>query len=395
MATPIWLTGFEHGIYSLNGGGLFNSVSGSGTPSVVTTKKNTGSYALKIVSASDYAYVIKTVSGSPTTLVYRFYFHFDTSFPAVNVEIFSASLASGSWLSVYFDQATSKIGVGRQSGTVGGTPRLSSSTISVNTWYYVDVKAVVTGGTFTMDWYLNGVAQSQYTETIAATSFIDVAIGPDASNTSTIYYDDVVLSVTAGDFPIGAGGTEALLPTSDGSHNAGTNIMENQAGSDIGAVAAWSLIDDIPMSTATEYIRQLANGTGNYAEVQFANIAAVHNAIIGAMGVLAYTAASTSGNNGGCIMSKDDFSTQTVVWGVAGALADYSDGSLTDLYYKSVILANVNNDTTVNALEARMGYSGDANPDPYWINLIAEVAYTVAAGPVIPVFMNQYRQRSN
>jgi hypothetical protein len=151
--------------------------------------------------------------------------------------------------------------------------------------------------------------------------------------------------------------------------------MEDQAGANIGTVTAFDLIDDIPMSEASTYVKQAANGTGNYAEILFGNISVLHSSIIGARGVLAYTSATTSSNKGGCIMSKDDFSTWTTIWGEAGALTDYSDGAITNLFFKTAMLANVNDDTTVNALEARIGYSNDANPDPYWVNLAVEVAY--------------------
>lgn len=381
MTTPIWLTGFEHGPPGsfVQGGGLFDEVSVSGgSHSAVTTKKNTGSYALQFVTAADYRYLLKNIPGLPTTAVYRFYFHIDGSLPAENLELCSLGLTVGStWLSVYFDQATSKIGVGEQGGTLGGTPSLSSSTVAANTWYYVDVRAIVTGGTWTMDWSLNGTAQTRYTQTIAATTIINFSVGTDAANTSTLYFDDIVLSVTSADYPIGAGGTEALVPVSDGTHNAGANVMENQAGADIGAVTAWDLIDDIPMTGATTYIRQLANGTGNYAEVQFGNLVALRSAIIGANGILAYTSATTTGNNGTTIMSKDDFATNTSIWGTTATPADMSDGSTASVYYKSAILANVNDISTVNALEARIGYSSDAAPDPYWINLMVEVAYSL------------------
>jgi hypothetical protein len=55
-------------------------------------------------------------------------------------------------------------------------------------------------------------------------------------------------------------------------------------------------------------------------------------------------------------------------------LADYSDGSTGSPWYKSVMIAGVIDKATVENLKARMGYSDDANPDPYWINIMVEVA---------------------
>jgi hypothetical protein len=271
--------------------------------------------------------------------------------------------------------------------TWAGGPNVSvdGAVPSLNTWYCLDVKVFVGSTTWTLNWKIDNVNQTAGSWSGQTSTTFNTALTLGA--TSTLggadtwdgYMDDWIVSQTAADYPIGGGGTKALIPSSDGTHNAGTNVMENQAGADIGVVTAYDLIDAIPMSTATTYIRQLANGTGNYAEVQFANINTALYDIIGAMGLLAYTSETTTTNSGGCIISKDSFSTQTVIWGVTGALADYSDGATTNLFYKSVILTTTTDLDKVNNLKARIGYSGDASPDPYWVNLMVEVAYKFPA----------------
>ena len=140
--------------------------------------------------------------------------------------------------------------------------------------------------------------------------------------------------------------------------------MEANDGTDIGATTAYDKLNSIPPTT-TNYVRQATVGTTRYAEVNFADISVTRSGIIGAIGILAYTSATTTANQGACIISKDSFSTQTDIWGNPTTRADYSDGSTSNLFYKSALIAGVTNDTTVNALQARIGYSNDVSPNPY------------------------------
>ena len=378
MTTPVYLTGFEHGVATLttNGGGLFNTVSGS-TVSVQSTTKNTGSYALKLAVSSSAPYVVKTLT-SNARMVTRVYFYL-TATPTDDSAAVFVHDTSGANLLYAVVRTDGKFYVGFY--TTFAEEQASAGTVSLNAWHYVDVNAYCGGTTWTFDWKLDGTTQTSGSYgSHSAETFSNINLGSQYvyANTYNMYIDDVVVSNTSGDYPIGPGGTEALVPASDGSHNAGTNCMENNSGTDIGVTTAYDKINSIPPSS-TAYIRQAASGTGNYAEVLFGDIASTHSAIIGAFGILSYTSATTTSNNGGCIISKDSFSTSTTIWGASGALSDYSDGSTSNLYYKSAKLANVTDDTTVNALKARVGYSSDVSPNPYWIDLIVEVAYTTGA----------------
>lgn len=383
--TPVLITGWEHGVATLvtSGGGLATTLTGSAI-SVQSTVKNTGVYALRInptatITRVDYALA------TPTVGVGRMYIRF-ASFPTSNTVFFRWQVSVGNHFGIKFRQADSKL-VARHLGVGDGNEYATA--LSLNTWYRIDVKVDISTGSPTVDFQVDGNAVTQSVFTQAASTFAAVGVGCSDNITMDTYYDDLVVSATSGDYPIGAGGTAALVPTADGIHVAGTNIMEDNAGTDIGVTTAWDKINSIPPSSTT-YIRQASIGTGNYAEVLFEDLSPTHSAVIGAMAVLSYTSASTTTNNGGCIVSKDSFSSQTTVWGASGALSDYSDGSTADLWYKSALIAGVVDDTTVNALKARLGYSSDATPDPYWVDLMIEVAYVAgsppAGGLITPVF---------
>lgn len=375
MTTPIYITGFESwpDTPTVNGSGLCTQIAGS--PTVVTSHSNTGARSLQINPSSATEYIRLSIAASNRVLVGRVYIKFVTLPTDRRV------------VDIYPGFTSARIGPdtnGKWAAQIGGGTTVTDTVgPSAGTWYRVDFKVDTSNNPVTLDWKIDGTTKTQASASVAAADIQTLYLGQQAASTCEYYLDDLVLSYTSGDYPIGAGGTQALAPASDGTHNAGTNIMEDNAGNDINGttVTAYNKINSVPPNS-TAYILQNGNGTANYAEVLFGNISATHNGIIGAQAILAYTSATTTGNNGGCIVSKDDFSTSTTVWGAAGALADYSDGATNNLYYKSAIVAGVTDDTTVNALEARVGYSGDAAPDPYWIDLLIEVAYTVATATV-------------
>lgn len=376
MTTPFWLTGFEYGVNpNANGGGL--ATAASGTPTLVTSPVHTGTYALRLIGDNTTAqYVRKNHTASLQIAVARTYIRIPTGGLPTTAGVLLHWRTTGAVLcGLQILPSTGEV-KGFVSGTTAG-----SKTLNLDQWYYVDMRINITTSTWTLDWSVDGVAQTQVTLGSQSTTdslsayYMGTLV---AANTYTIYFDDTVLSETSADFPIGAGGTEVLVPTSDGTNNAGTNIIEDNAGTDIGVTPAYDKINSIPISSTT-YVRQAATGTGNYAEVNFGDITATHSGIIGAQGLLAYTSATTTANRGATIISKDSFSTNTEIWGNPTTTQDYSDGSTSNLFYRSAILVDVNDDTTVNALKARIGYSGDANPNPYWIDLVVEVAYNISS----------------
>lgn len=389
MPTPIFLTGWEHGVATLvsSGGGLANFVSNATTITVSTTQAHSGTYALKISpNGTDDAYYRITITGSPNTIVGRFYFYVDTE-PAATSMIFdttwvTATVGSNTNPGIYIDPSANTVQIRSGSGTVVAT---SSNTYTVGQWHYVDFSFNLSANPWVLKAKLDGGTEFSGGPALSADTAVNLRFGKDTAPAMTVYMDDAFISATGGDYPIGAGGTEALVPTADGTHNAGTNVMEDNTGADINGttVTAFSKISSIPPS-ATTYIRQAANGTGNYVEVTFGNITATHSAILGAAGFLTYTSETTTSNRGACMISKDAFSSFTEIWGNNTTTQDYSDGSTSAPFYKRAILANVTDDTTVNALSARMGYSGDANPDPYWIDLLVEVAYSISSGTMTP-----------
>jgi hypothetical protein len=387
MTTPIWLTGFEYGVATpvTNGSGIADWV--DGTPTIQDTIKRSGSYALKIDPTAATEAISKNISGTPTIVVGRFYFYFGTLPSATIDRIFSVDTTAYYIHCAFgYDQSVNKLyaNIGSSGDTYWAT------TLAVDTWYRVDFRANCSGTTWTMDWQVNGVAQTQVSIFVgAADTFATTNVGVQDTGTCVLYFDDIVMSATTGDYPIGAGQVDALLPTSDGTHNNSANVMEDASGNDIDGATyfAYQQVDEVPMSETTTRIQQSTAGTTKYVEIQFADQASAYTAYHGVIGILAYMSASTATNQGGCVV-RDNTGTETPIWGNSAARADYSESSM---YYKSAIVtvpAGGWTQAEINALRARMGYSNDVSPVPYWCNLLLEVAHSgvevVVGQPVAP-----------
>lgn len=379
MTTPIYCTGFEGwpATLSTNGNGLCQSISGTGL-SVQSTIVRSGSYALKSINSSNYNYFQAPTSiySSPTVIVVRFYVHF-SSWNSVDNEIFWCAVAAGGNLALKVRSSTHKV-YARFTGLADGNE--VNLTMSLDTWYRVEAKFDVSANPSKIDVQVavgdgSATTATQSTYAQAATTFTTHAIGSTNGDTFTVYYDDVETSVTGGDYPIGAGAVESLVPSGAGTSNNPSNYLL-----DNGAVAvndstnpAYVELDELPIGGTTDYIYQSDTAVGDYAEVTFADTS--NTTIHGVRAILAYTSASTTANNG-----------QTRIRDAAGQETTVYNGDMSEssVFYKSIQVATPAagwTQATVNGLLGRIGYSSDANPDPYWQSLILEVAYVAGEAP--------------
>lgn len=373
MTTPILIAGFENGVATptVNGGGLYNTVNGS--PTVGASYKKTGAYGLQINPSATTEYVSWDIATGTKMVVGRVYVYF-VSLP---------SGADGRVISCYSAHGGAIIGVdttGKWFCEIsGGTRQTAASGPSTSQWYMVEFKFDTTSNPHLADWKIDTVSKTQATSANAAEDLSAFRAGTTLATTMEVWYDDLVLSATSGDYPIGPGGTEVLVPSSNGSLLNTNGYLQDAGGVaiDLPGNPCNTDLDDIPPS-ASAYVLQTTAASTYMAANDMSNISASHSGIIGAMAFLAYTSAATQANTAACMASKDAFSTETVIWGDEATPADYSDGSTSNLYYKSAIVSGVVDDTTANALQIEIGHSGDATPDPYWIDTWIELAYKVS-----------------
>jgi hypothetical protein len=380
-AAPVFYTGFEQGVISIQGG-IWALIDGNGVTTTVTNADaNSGTYSLQTApTASASSRAVRSITGSPTVLVVRHYFKIVTA-PATSAYLAEINCSTAtSDPRFYINPSTGRYEIRVGSATVVATGPLYTTGV----WNYIDWKVNVSANPWQITASINGGTPFTGTSSQAADTITVYRIGTGSSTgpAYTARHDDIIISTTEADYPFGAGGTEAVFPNADGTHSAGVNIMENQAGADIGAVAAWSLLDDVPMNTTADYVRQFANGTANYAEVRFPTPSHVTN-VFGLRVVLAYMSASTTANQGATIVSRDNFASFDEVYGNPTTRQDMSESSL---FYKEVFMtepAGGWDSTTLSNLRARMGYSGDASPIPQWHGLMIEVAYATLTDPQV------------
>lgn len=372
MTTPVLIAGYEFGVATLttNGGGLCSAISGTGM-SVSSTVKRTGSYSLKLDVSAATAYITYTLA-TPTVLVGRVYFYPDVlSNPSLDAAIISVRTSTTSHMYFHYRPADTTWYCGFY-GSTSDTP-VSGVTITTGNWYRLDFRVNISADPWTLDWAINGVAQTQHTRALAASTITGLRVGSADSTTQRHYYDDLVLSLTSGDYPIGAGKVEALLPTTDGTHNSGT-VIKNTGGTVIDGTSgktAYTEMDEIPLGGGSDYVQQDGTGASNYAEVNFADTA--ETSFDGVAGYLAYHASGTQSNRGATVVIRND-ATEVSVYGTSSTPVDMSESSL---FYKTAIITAPSGGWTkdeVNALKGRVGYSTDANPVPYWDGFYLEVA---------------------
>lgn len=189
--------------------------------------------------------------GASSLWVVRVYVYFAT-LPNANVELVTEfGTTDGAWFKV----SDSKIYAGYGAGTMGAT----GVAVTTGIWYRIDVKIKKDANPHLIDVQVDGVACGQASNASEAGSPSVIKLGSGANFTGDIFLDDLVVSNTLADFPIGAGYVNHFVPTADGTHNvAGANDFERTlTGVDIvnATTDAYLLVDDVPLeSSPTDWI---------------------------------------------------------------------------------------------------------------------------------------------
>lgn len=266
--------GFEFQLFSTTtfaAGGTAN-YSAATTAAVETTIVKNGAASLKVSPTTSAAgQVAKLQASGMRTGVVSFYIQIASTLPVTDLTIATTAGPTGPPTLQY--NATS----GKFKMTFSTVVQDFGPVIVADTWYLIDWKFDVSGTTFTATAQVDGNASIGATNTRASQTAADVTtIRCGSSSTTgpaaTIYYDDWLIGSTLSDYPFGPHKVGLLKPTSDGTHVTTGSIVEDQAGTVIGAsyTTANSLIDEVPPEN-TDYIKQIAAGTGDYAEVVFAS----------------------------------------------------------------------------------------------------------------------------
>lgn len=209
-----WFSGWEHGrrpqaadiVGADDVGLLWQILNESSTDLIVTASAaRTGSYGLRLIHTTLGRRVgYETVTPPSASIVVSGYIRFPGALPSATHTLFSITKNVGTACSCQFDSATSKftMNAGGGGSTVQGT-----DTVSADVWYRIEAR-VDMSSTTVADWQVavgdeTAVVQTQATSTDAATTGRWLRLGTSSTVTSTVDYDDWVLSYDSSDYPIG------------------------------------------------------------------------------------------------------------------------------------------------------------------------------------------------
>ncbi len=399
MATLIYVDGFNHQtVAGAQAGagfvGTYGTVIGTPTIDTTTNRHPNSKGALKCVGDGATAQTVRnTLPASIRLTVGSFYIKYAAAPPATTT-VFSTTASSAFQLQVTTDGKLNAI-------VAGGVTQVTAASLADGLWHLLDYRFDSSGASSTIDWQVDGVAQTQATKVQAANDQTPWIMGPSTvANTATFFYSDFCLSATTGDYPLGAHHVNPLFPTGEGTETLGTtNAIVNEVPN---GTNLYLSVDDWSSGAAdtTTYVTYTSTTTGdattNFAEFTMTDVSAGDTTIWGVMGFLAGFAAGTSANTAACQVLDAHAGTRLSWLGnVAGntGLLDYS-GSTTVLGYSTssaessatqpAVVAPPGGgwtQTTLNAVVIQWGFSTDTSPQPRLSAVMLEYASPGAVTP--------------
>lgn len=342
---PLWMNGLENGYVSTSGTNQFSSISnGGGTIVADSSVTRNGGYSLKIPDTSVLCASNAQFAVSGSTVVARFGIRLNSLPGNVNL----AFIDAGTDLVFGYNNGSQKFEL-----TSGSTTVASSSTVSAGTWYLIDLRARFGANPNLADWHINGVAQTGLSSAVASSSAVAIGWGSTSIlQTYTANYDDILVSLNSTDYPFGDGRILRLgpiattYPVTEFQDHDSTPLDANSFGN----------LDELPMTTTGDYIKQVTTGATSYVQVDFNNPAVCVKEVYA---TLAYSNTTAGANVGKT--SIFDGGTERVVFS--------GDMNTTAITYKSVYIAPASSpwtETTIDGVVARIGYSTDVSPTPEW-----------------------------
>jgi hypothetical protein len=376
MPTLEFNTGFETGITPF-GVNLPYQAQG-GTPTVIAGAARNGSYGLRLVGVANQQYV------SPpdfvitnTRAIGRFAFKIHAGCGTVTFFRVENAASSGNAFNFRYNSTSNLLEL--TTGAVGTqTVRDSVALTADDTWHYIDFDFNVVANPWVYSWAFDGASQaSGATIALAASALYRWRLGSFDNFTGTFDLDDVALSKTGGDYPIGNGFSELVKPSSLTPATAGTFVRDATAT----AIDAtdWARVDDQPFGDTTDYIRQTGGSsdlTNGHPTIGFSNTRT--DAINGVRAWVQYGAASTQTNTVRSWVRAN--ATDTYLLGTAST--NVSVGAVGPLY-RAAQVANGGvawSDAILDGTVFRFGTGSgtDVNPIPRWDAFALEVDYVLS-----------------
>ena len=383
--TPIFTCGAEEGIDAIHW-----TLLGNGSFSTGTVKSGARSFRLN-PSASSSRLTNTTAFGASSIYVVRCYVYFAT-LPNANVAIVTTGTSSASGNGVYFVSSDGTL----RNGNGPSSVEASGASVTTGQWYRIDL--LVNVSSVAISSQINGVGIATRNSLTAGTQTA-ISFGNNTTSvTADMFFDDILITQTAVDYPIGGGYVNQFVPTADGTHSGLTtsDFGRTLTGTDIlnSTTDSYLLLDDVPMESGSsvDWINMLAPVASSYVENIFGPASGISTPTVApriASFIIGIHAAGTGAYNGEWLLN--DNGTTTAIF-TASAVA----GSTT-VIYKTLTLTDppsaasswtLSGNGNFNNLRVRFGptASVDANPDVYFDCAMveaefAEVALTIPGTP--------------
>lgn len=303
--------------------------------------------------------------------------------PSANGVVLGWQRSNVRLLGLSYNTADSKWYAASDDGTTV-TLGATGVTIPANQWVTVDIRADLTANPWLLDIQVDGVALGQVSVALASANVTAFFCGTFAlvrtTGTFDLYHDDIMLSATLADYPMGVGAVTRHLPTYDGTHTGtGPNFQKGAAGPSIqvSSTDVWTLLDDVPMAVNTsDWVNQATSAALQYVEVGFtcttrsAGPRALQVALGGnkaTTGLAQYRAKLN--DNGVTALIENYFSS------AAGSSAIHWNTT----QFSSMVGGGVWTTARFDALKFRWGYSTAAAPDVYLQCVMIEAEFSAAA----------------
>jgi hypothetical protein len=389
--TPVWCEGWEHGVISSNGTGLANVV--TATRSSIQSPGRSGTYCLRLApddSGTGQWQRNITTTAKPFAI---FAAKVQTDVSSGEQKLFRLPLTTGGQSCPTL--TISNTGVLTMKVDNGSGGAATGPGISDGNWHVIAMQVDVSGTTWTVDWWVDGVAQTQATEgSHSADTASSWAIGTNDANGPgyTIDVDDVLIATwaTAGTDYITNIEVLGYSVGSDGTHNAGTTVFINGDSATSpnftnSTTDAYTYLDDIPFTTirsTTDNVSAETHSAGAYMELVVAATASGKPDALAVVALLAYSSPSSSANNGNATVVRTSAGSDNEIFGNFTTGADYSE---TSNFFKGILVPDPGgwDKTELDQIKFRIGRasnSSDVSPRPTWQNLMIQVAYEIESG---------------
>ena len=368
MATPIFICGAECGVVDVGFSGTGNRHwdLASGTVTADTTTVRNGLRSFRVNASAGAIVRYRTISS--TRVVGRLAVLF-ASLPTSDVNLIRLANSNGNLGIWYRSSGTNLV------ASIGTGGDASGPAVTTNVWYVLDWDAASSGATATLDWQVDATPQTQATNSQATASMTLFGFGALTTTTADMYFDDIILSYTAADYPFGDGKVLGYSPNASGSHSFTAGDFQDELSGDIALPAGdvHTRLDERPITSIADYIKQVVINSVGYIRASFESTSETTDA----RGVMVVSCQHSSGTTANTATLKlDDGGTLDDVY--SGDISQVS-AIYTDKCYAAPPSGGTWQQAIINALAIRWGYSDNIASVPYLDGVILEIEWAVLA----------------